>query len=374
MFPIVSRGLLSLVSVVFGSQATSAEIPNSLMHMVAARTCAFNTAHFEWLLDDSQTARYYASRYCGGDFLLWEYGDKDGCVDRYACGESHEHVYSPYGHLYTVEGQQWNYHEEGLRAILNDREAAVIAEQPDIRTFGLLPFFPRYDTHERVDAANFLETSLRVSPEVRFVEEIAPDGVVRVTAHYLTSQIIWHLDPEKDYQPILVEGMNVRSDGELEFYECMTEYQKVDGIWCVKSVESMDHRRALRQSVEVQYASFDRPDHPQKLTPAVSLGMVPWVSVIRRGAEYVESSPATPVLPEKFDGERSVSREEFERRLKEGSFPPSDEKRAMMDFRRANNYIPGAAPASWMKIESQVRSTPNAWNVGAVYASFSHLS
>lgn len=370
---LIAVGIICVLCISAGAAATqpqSADIPEPLLKMLDTRTRSFRTAHVEWIMDEGDGPRYYSSRYAGNDFLLWDYGDADGCVLRGHCGGHPElkypleHVYSPHGHLYTSDDEQWNYQEEGLQATFYEPGTRLVVPQPDIRTIGIMPWLNSYEFHDRLDPRSYFHGQFPQNPERRFTQTVEPDGTVRVTSHYPNSGATWYLDPNLGFQPRRMEGFVRKESGEIMEYEADLTYRQYGDRWFVEEVEFNDLAHGRRQWIEVLHASFDQPDHPQALTPAGSLGMVPWISVARHRPEET-ASPATPGWGrDLFDGEKAIGRDEYKRRRAEGTFPSGEQKMAMLAFREQNNYVPGAYPPALEKTEERMPGlarTPGLW-------------
>ncbi len=141
------------------------------------------------------------------------------------------------------------------------------------------------------------------------------DGLHVVRVHGSLGTTTYWLDPARGWSPVRVR--NDSPDGSWAEARCALE--RLDGVWFPVAVESYLSRfadgRQPARVVQVQAATFNRPEHAPELTIA-DIGVETGMVMVRTDAGGQESSG-------RWDGTRQVPEEEFERRRLAGELEPS---------------------------------------------------
>ncbi|GIK15509.1 MAG: hypothetical protein BroJett003_04730 [Planctomycetota bacterium] len=252
---------------------------------------SFNSARVEWSLSvpGQSEPRYYTSTYAGEDALFVYRGlglglrtpEPDRIGQPFAFSEQR---------VLTAGSQQWVYNEESLAA-------HVYSDSP--RTPSWNPLRIGFDP---VFVAETDSPWWRTKDPSEVDVHSVPGGIM-VTYRYANgNSVSWVLDASYGFQPTRCFSS---VDGR-ERYHCETEYEEFDGRWTPSRV-SYWADGVPTMHVDVPYVEFDRPDHPNKLTPE-HLGLVPGIQIIQSG----ESQPLM------WTGAEVVSIEEFRRRWESG--------------------------------------------------------
>ncbi|MCK6465501.1 MAG: hypothetical protein L6Q93_11780 [Phycisphaerae bacterium] len=202
----------------------------------------------------------YASRISYGDILEIFHGLADG----------RSHVLAEPGipfsyserRLLIKDGEQWRFYVDTPAADVND----VPERHTSYRNLRDLGFEPT--------AAWSTHPSWYRQPAASYDPVEHHEDRVTVTGHWDNGMSVrWTLDPEKGMQPVRVEMLS----GSEVLGACETEYEQFDGLWFPRHC-TFSHRGSTTVTIGVLSAEFNRPDHPQELTPK-DLGMVPGTQV-----------------------------------------------------------------------------------------------
>jgi hypothetical protein len=166
--------------------------------------------------------------------------------------------------------------------------------------------------------------------------------VVRVRQSRAT-KTLW-LDPRRAWSPVRVRYEHDRG----MWFESRSALKEMDGVWFPEAVHlftsTYEDGREAAQIVRVHSATFNRPEHPSRLTPA-DIGVEVGTSVV----VYDEHRNWRPA---RWDGEQIVSLSEFvERRLQEG--PNLTREVARVQAREAAELRAQATPVLMDGISSQ---------------------
>lgn len=228
------------------------------------------TASIEWcsVVETAESAHcewYYTSRIAGADDLQINHGLADGRMHPQAeMGQPFSYTQN---RLLLKDGEQWGYDEDTPGAqVAVDRTRFM--HYRNLRDLGFEP----------TAAFSTVDTWYRTTPEKYEVERLS-DRVL-VTAHWSNGfDVQWTLDPNQGMQPVETSTLSNGS----EVGGCTTTYQKVDDVWFPKTA-SFYHRGSLQATFTVLDAEFNRPDHPQELTPK-DLGLIPGIQVSHQERE-----------------------------------------------------------------------------------------
>jgi hypothetical protein len=170
----------------------------------------------------------------------------------------------------------------------------------DLRKEGLDPVVEGADAEERLLALGY------PLPEYDSHEE---DGLTVVTATVTGGgEWRWWIDPEKDWNVVRTGvWLNGKEIGETRY--TLAQY---DGVWFPERIEVNRFGAgdvAPSTVVTILSAEFNRPYHPQDLTPA-DIGVETGATILYQERE----GDAVKI----WDGKKAVSPEEFDERLKKG--------------------------------------------------------
>jgi hypothetical protein len=265
---------------------------------------ALRTGQVEWSIVDQTIAldeyagetRFQTSKFAGSDRIVIQRGNKDGVVMKEEGGAPASEVGKE--PIYTLEtgAQSWFRYENPLRdATIYPREGTGAAD--------IWRYLPGW--HDALRTGS--------SPSTWKFDEGRDGGldVVAVNKGDGITTTYW-LDPQRG-------GLPVRARTEHDeggwWSESRSTLKQFDGVWFPEVVEIYSSRykdgREPDGIIRVCSATFNRPEHPQRLTPA-DIGMEPGIGVEVRGADMKLQ------MSGKWDGEKVVSFEEFAERLRRG--------------------------------------------------------
>ncbi len=144
---------------------------------------------------------------------------------------------------------------------------------------------------------------------VKYTERSENDLKVVQVQTPTATRTYW-LDPKRDWMPV-----RVRSETQHGWTEARNALCEYDGVWFPEVVQYYTSKHAdgrePAQTVRIYSASFNRPDHPQRLRP-----------------ESIAIDVGTPVVPHSdnpnelamymWDGEQVVTQEDFHQRIAAG--------------------------------------------------------
>lgn len=267
------------------------------------------TDYAGWTGDQPGRTRYKTIRFAGDRSVIIDRGDEEGIVLRTTEGTPVTNLdagTSPY-FQFEAPGEVWNRSENPLSLVrVRERAPGLCA---DIRTLGAAPLPASFDIHDLIWRDNVR------NPAARKCEESVQDGLHVVRVHGSLGTTTYWLDPARGWSPVRVR--NDSPDGSWAEARCALE--RLDGVWFPVAVESYLSRfadgRQPARVVQVQAATFNRPEHAPELTIA-DIGVETGMVMVRTDAGGQESSG-------RWDGTRQVPEEEFERRRLAGELEPS---------------------------------------------------
>ncbi len=241
---------------------------------------------------------FYTARVAPEDAAWFNWGDPEGVV-----GDDPDREGRPHSVL-RQKSALWSYDHDRAFAAYYATPQARMENVPDLRSLGLM-FFTSYEdpqsTLARLERAGVRSFTVR--------EE---DGLQVVTAHTEQGDVTWWIDPQKDSQPVRVQLRN----GDRIVHETRIELEQVDDIWFPNHVETTsyapDGRAKAHRVTEVFYAEFNRPEHPDHLTPS-DIGLEPGILVTRYPAKPGDEAHV-------WDGERMIPLSQYR-----GTFPSEDD-------------------------------------------------
>lgn len=205
----------------------------------------------------------------------------------------------------TEENEKWRW-GEGLDMAYCERPG--ISAGFDGRLIGLLPYH-RSDCTP-TEALKWIENKHNGNGTWRVDKTeseivITLSGKVRITAEK-TEEIVWHLDRGIDNACVKIEWRLIGPDGAAAKGDWVeTRYKKTDGRWWPQRSELINGPK--RVIIEVESASFDKPEHPKLL----GLESANWEAgtELRARPEFGWS----PGESRYWSGSAVVNREEWER-------------------------------------------------------------
>lgn len=338
--------MLAALLILGSCPAAFGELPAELRKAQESRANLFDTAHIEFSLERGGSRQFYSAQYGGGDFLLERFGDETGLVEPHFREPGMAHAYSPHRLLFTAEGAQWEYRDQDLFGTFREPEAELIREQPDVRSFGLMPYAQRYEAGWELAVASAITSRLNTK-ELQFSKAEMEGGLVRIEASSETHQFAWELDPTKDFNPVRTTLVMSYPDEPRREFECRTTYTQWDGRWFPETVETVDHGQGDSQTLRVLYAELDKPWHPKFLEPGVALQMPAGINLGYVAAQPQAEGKKIPYAI--FDGVLALTPDQCTAREDAGDFPSRAPFSALLAARRKGN-LPGATPPEFATI------------------------
>jgi hypothetical protein len=308
--------------------------PPALVAAEEARDSAWlRTARIEfrrdWLGSSDTTSppacHYFTWRCAGDTYITVDQGDQDGVVMRDADGRPRDDL--PYhGPMnFLVRGNEiWMHVEDAPTVEVWAAERQSFFKLHDLRKEGLDPVADGADPEERLRALGY------PPPDYESFEE---NGLIVVTARARGGELRWLIDPDKDWN-IVRTGVwvNGKQIGDTRY--TLAQY---DGVWFPQRMERYRLGAgdvAPSTVVTVLSAEFNRPNHPQELTPP-DIG-------IEAGATIIFEDPGL-YAPNSlmWDGRKPVLAAEFIERLEKGELHrgPTIQR----EFERAKAELKAAA-------------------------------
>lgn len=167
----------------------------------------------------------------------------------------------------------------------------------DIRSLGASVFSP-FDGG--IDSALLLEDRQR--PFVNGYSQRQVGDLIVVDARIDEGVQSWWIDPAKDYNAVRITFTT--NSGQV-LSECRNQLEQIDGVWFPHCV-TYERSGQITDEVCVDHVEFNRPEHPQELTPN-DIGIKPGMLVMD-----LLANPGDPALI--WDGEKSVPANEYAHR------------------------------------------------------------
>jgi hypothetical protein len=275
---------------------------------------------------------HYYTWQCARDaYVSVDQGDEEGVVMRDTDGRPRNDL--PYHgpmHYLIKDGEIWRHVEQALWAdIFADRRADSLRLH-DLRRLGLDPVTFGQDIE-----AGCREYGLP-APEYQTTIE---HGLHVVTTTIGPGQIRWWIDPERGWNVVRTASI---SSG-LETASMRFMVVETDGVWFPQGFEYVRLAADGREFTTVYTllsTEFNRPDHPQELTPA-DIGVEPGMSL-----NYQDRSDIAEAV---WDGHTRITGEEYIARVKDGSFkrgPTVEHELARWMQARERNPQPATNPSA----------------------------
>jgi hypothetical protein len=284
--------------------------PPALQAAERARASAvLRTAHIELFerstvgfLEGKSTrpfVQYYTWKCAGDEHITVRQGDEEGVVMRDSAGRPRDDMTyrGPWCFL-AKRDEVWDHVQDDTSANVWSSDRTDTFRLLDWRMLGLSPFgfAELFDD----DAARFGGTPVQY-------DSVVEDGLHVVTASAGDSMFRWWIDPERGWN-VVRTGVWRRGQqlGDVRF--ALRDY---DGVWFPERMERF--RLAAGDTepstvISILSAEFNRPYHPQRLTPA-DIGVEPGTNLTFQDSQ----------LPlDLWDGEKAVTAEDFLARVKSG--------------------------------------------------------
>lgn len=288
-----------------------AALPQPLLeNLRAARRAAVRTGLVEFTVrwanekpDGVQRTHYYRWRCAGDEYLVQGLGDDEGVFQRGPDGQPARYSHTSGDRAIRVGGEVWQRMERAPRVGVWEPKMAESFQLYDLRRAGLNPisFDQTIDEHVAATGSPPLDYRSYQDGDLTVVSGSMADGEFR-----------WWIDPQQGWSVVKI---GVFQDG-AQIGEQRFTLREVDGAWFPQRIEHV--RLAAGETepsriIEVLYAEFNRPEHPQTLTVAdigVEVGMPVQYNDIhgtfagRRGGYW--------------DGSKIIDRDEFLAKLAAG--------------------------------------------------------
>lgn len=273
--------------------------------------------------------RQYVARFAPNGVLLEYLGDAQGKLSdqkivRAGSGENGESQH--FFQTLAADGQKWEYGMGGLMTARATEDPLALAGAWNLCDLGLSPTM--YGTALRVRGASWNPSNTRCDGRTCVIVATRGDLRKEVT-----------LDVTRDSVPI--RAVLYRGE-ELVAESRTTESQLIDGVWYPKKVEFYTKTPGgeRRDSITVEQAEFNKPEHPSRMTPA-ALGL-------EVGTNVQWTSSAGQYELRMWTGEDAVPVEEFTRMERSGQITYSDRARKYMNDHRGTpqQILKAAVPIS----------------------------
>ncbi len=290
------------------------------------------TIEFSWQNHrDFSWPRFYTGRLANQDEIAIDRGDPDGLM-RASDGSVNPAQGVPRLTL-KLEEETWIYESDGMRA--REEEECRLAEHIHrLRTLGASYHNSYSDLHDTLWRD-------RVSqPGARSYSEEVRDGLDVVTCETDYGTITWWIDPRRGWSPVRVV---LRQHGEV-VAESRSTLKQFGGVWYPDMVlffsKGYKDGQEPLETVKVHAARFNKPEHPQRFTPA-GIGVEAGMTVEKVNADQT-------IEVRVFDGTKAVSQAEFNRRYRAGEIelgPTFLRSLAQADAREAQREAARQEPA-----------------------------
>lgn len=219
-------------------------------------------------LTDPRLCHFATARLAGDDVIWVNKGSPEGMDGRDAAGTPRPRFNGPH-HFLFARGEKWFYNDGELAAELYPTKG--IWNPPNFRTLGVVAGTPTQDVELSIWGRR------AVSPTRTYREEREGPLLV-ITVERGNRSTKWWIDPDRGWSPVRVQRFH---EGEL-FTESRSTLRQFDGVWFPEKVEIfipayMDGK-VPRETFKILSAEFNRPEHPQRFTPA-DIGVPPGAMV-----------------------------------------------------------------------------------------------
>lgn len=299
--------LLAMTCAAGAQGQPSPDIPEALWQAERARA-AIRTARIDWsirrpmLPGELGERTHFRTWRCAGDRYLQElWGDDEGVYRRGDDDEPREARFQGPEATLSMDGTMWQHEARAVQGRVWNGEHRALFELFDFRRVGLHPG-SEYDS---------LDVTLRRAglPAVQYDSAIEED-MFHVVGRTQSANVHWWIDSARDWHILRtrIEFPDGTTIGEQEY-----ELRRFDGRWFPARIVDYAGGKAsgrISQDIQILAAEFNRPEHPQVLTPE-SIGIEPGTPLQYM---FLEPPNHAPV----WDGSGVVSMNEFYDRVRAG--------------------------------------------------------
>jgi len=269
---------------------------------------ALRTGVVEWSIVDQADdvygglERFRTSRFAGEDTILIDRGDRDGVVIRTADGSPAPVVGQRAVNMLQIGGKHWTRPEAPLQDVTIEPRSKRAGL--DIRSLGVVAGVGGPDIHDA------LWRDYVRNPSAWKFEQARQGDLHVVRVRRSTETCTYWLDPERGWSPV-----RVRCEHKHGWCEARSALKLFDGVWFPEVVEVFSSRyrdgREPVKIIRVHSAAFNRPEHPQRFTPA-DIGVEVGMNAV------VYGDGPRPEAAGKWDGQKVVPPGELAERLRRG--------------------------------------------------------
>jgi hypothetical protein len=287
------------------ASATRAQVRPAPLTRLAEERKRLVTGEIEWSLRDNMAGRerFYTSQFADDDELLIDRGDAEGIVRRQPDGEPSPVNARLQQFMLSRRHESWSHGRDALSAVLTERTGTA-GGLWRLRTLGLGWEFSMADVDDLL-----WHNDLTLPAERRY-DETWENGFRTITAHTDYGAIKWWLDPRRGDAPVraaVIENGTVAAESRCTL-------RQFDGVWYPEVIAfysaAYKEGREPTKVLTVHSAKFNRPDQPQRLSPA-DIGIEVGVNIQRFKAD----GSVDIVF---WDGSQVISRAEYSQRLRAG--------------------------------------------------------
>lgn len=286
----------------------TAEKPQAFRYAEEARAShRLRTGRLEMVehidLPNIKSTRFRTWKCAGDDVIVVDHGDEEGVAQRDAeTGLPSTHDY-PGPMSFLVQGGRIWWHDEDSPLARNlPRERRDFFNLWDFRRLGLDPGTPGESIEARAAAHGV----------AREYSEGWDGKLAWVKSESASGSTTWWIDPERDWN-VVRSATEVLGKHVVDVRYTLGE---IDGVWFPVRVEHYDldvDPAAPTRITEVVAAEFNRPDHPQRFTPA-DVGIEVGTQI-----NYLDPDPRVQMENSGWwDGHSVISFSEYVRRLDSG--------------------------------------------------------
>ncbi len=281
-----------LIAEVSHGQTESSKKPSALIAFEKARR-EIKTADIDWTLTNfngrmKDMKRHRRSLLAGDDIAFFNHGTADGVTGINSKGDP---LRLPSRNLVNRD-YAWHYQPGKIFSDRWDRKdvakTRVIIVDP--RTIGMVPLrIVNKPVEEILWTYNKTEAPRKYSQK-------RVDGLYEVSMKVGEVEVKWYIDPDRGWNAVRSEEYY---NGK-KYHEARCMLKKFGDVWFPAAVEYfVNDFDSPVMVVEVPKASFNRPEHPRRLT-ASHIGLEPGMSVTVSGAgeEYAYTGERAVPIPE----------------------------------------------------------------------------
>lgn len=236
--------------------------PASIVAFEDARA-AIRASYSGVIYDDQETPSLFRGVATGDQVAYFHDGRTDGI-----CGtlEDGAPVYGLEGSSLRNKDGIWQKPQRHVSAqLIRDKNRVKDGSAFDYRCVGMIPLSGMAMVHSPTAIIDTALPQPQADQSLEWSESITEDGI-HVVERRITGQndkVIWHIDPELNWNATRVEYWS----GDRVVFAALNEYEKINGVWVpIKSIlDQLDG--AVKVAVELQYDEVNSPKIPRDLGP-----------------------------------------------------------------------------------------------------------